>query len=141
MCAGVSGASLDTRTDSHQDSMKSAGVHLPVQLTLGRRGAMGYGIPVVLQSITSSPLSSSVVQVGTLPKFLDQWRSIRCNRCVLNMVKGHYLQLRYFPPLFYNFEQFNIKVATADDPIIQKEVNELLAKGAIEPSSGVPGFH
>ena len=33
-----------------------------------------------------SSLSSSVVQVGTLPEFLDQWKSITSNRFVLHMV-------------------------------------------------------
>ena len=75
-------------------SQKSAMVHLPVPLILGRRGATRNDIPDVLQSTTSSPLSSSVVQVGTLPQFLDQWRSSTFNRLVLNMMKGHHLQLR-----------------------------------------------
>ena len=37
----------------------------------------------------------------------------------------------------HNFKQFNIKAAAAHHTIVQKEVNELLAKVAIEPSSGV----
>ena len=57
------------------------------------------------------------------------------------MVWGHHLQLRYHPPLFYNFWQFNVKAAMAHHPIIQKEVDELLAKGVIEPSSGGAGFY
>ena len=35
--------------------------------------------------------------------------------------------------LFYNFKWFNIKAAMAHHPITKKEVDELLAKGAIEP--------
>ena len=58
------------------------------------------------------------------------------NRFVLNMVQGHHLQLRPCPPLFCNFWQFNVKVAAAHHPIIQKVVDWLLSKGAIEPSSG-----
>ena len=68
-------------------------VHLQVPLTLGRRGDMGNDVPDVLQSTTSSPSSPSLVQVGTLKKFLDQWRRITSNRFVLNMVEGHHLQL------------------------------------------------
>ena len=56
------------------------------------------------------------------------------------MVQGHHFQLRSYPPLFHNFKWFNIKAAAVDHPIIQKEVHELLAKGAIEPSSGDAGF-
>ena len=45
----------------------------------------------VLQSMTELPSSSSVVQVGTLPEFLDHWRSINSNRFVLS--KDQHLQL------------------------------------------------
>ena len=57
------------------------------------------------------------------------------------MVWGHHLQLRSHPPLFCNFQQFNVKMAVAHHPIIQKEVDELLSKGTIELSSGGAGFH
>ena len=57
------------------------------------------------------------------------------------MVQGHHLQLRSRPPLFRNFRHFNVKVPAAHHPVIQKEVDELLAKGAIEPSSGGAGFY
>ena len=56
------------------------------------------------------------------------------------MVQGHHLQLRSHPPLFHNFRQFNGKVAVAYHPTIQKEVGELLSKGAIELSSGLCWF-
>ena len=57
------------------------------------------------------------------------------------MVWGHHLQLRFRPPLFCDFQHFNVKVAAAHHSVIQKEVDELLAKGAIEPSSGGAGFY
>ena len=63
------------------------------------------------------------------------------NRFVLNMVWGHHLQLRSHPPLFCDFWYFNVKAAAAHHPVIQKEVDELLAKGAIEPSSGGADFY
>ena len=47
------------------------------------------------------------------------------NRFVLNMVKGHYLQLRCDLPLIHNFKQFNIKATMTYHPIIQKEADEL----------------
>ena len=56
------------------------------------------------------------------------------------MVWGHHLQLRSHPPLFCDFWHFNVKAAAAHHPVIQKEVDELLAKGAIEPSSSGAGF-
>ena len=74
-------------------------------------------------------------------KFFDQWRSITSNRFVLNKVQGHHLQLRYHLPLFFNFLHFSVKMAVAHHPIIQKELDELLVKGMIEPSSGVAGFY
>ena len=55
------------------------------------------------------------------------------------MIKGHHLQHRSCPPFFHNFKQFNIKAAATHPPIIQKEVYELIVKGA--PSSGGAGFY
>ena len=80
-------------------------VHLLVLLTL-RRGPVADGKPDVLQSTTSSPLSVSVVQGGILPHFLDQCRCTTSNMFVLNMVKGHHLQLKAQPLLFCNFHLF-----------------------------------
>ena len=57
------------------------------------------------------------------------------------MVLSHHLQLRSHPPLFCNLWQFNVKAAAAHHPVIQKEVDELFAKGATEPSSGGAGFY
>ena len=57
------------------------------------------------------------------------------------MVWGHHLQLKSHPPLFPDFQHFNVQAAAACHPVIQKEVDELLAKGAIEPSSGGAGFY
>ena len=72
---------------------------------------------------------------------LIQWRNITSKRFVLDMVRGHQLQIWSCPPLFCNFQQFNVKAATTHDPIILKEVDELLAKGAIVPSSSGAGFY
>ena len=54
---------------------------------------------------------------------------------------GHHLQLRSHPPLFHDFQHFNVKATAAHHPVIQKEADELLAKGAIEPSSRGTGFY
>ena len=105
---------------------------------------MGVGTPDVPEPSTSSSSSSSTsatFQLGMLFKFFDQWRSITSNRFVLNMVQSHHLQLRSCPPLFCEFWHFNVKVAAAHHPVIQKEVDDLLAKGAIEPSSSGTGFY
>ena len=115
----------------------------PVLLSQEGKVGMGVGTPDVSWPSTpsSSSLTSATFQVGMLFRFLDQWRSITSNRFVLNMVQGHHLQLRSHPPLFHNFRHFNVKVPAAHHPVIQKEVDELLAKGAIEPSSGGAGFY
>ena len=83
----------------------------------------------MLQSSSSS--SSSVLQVGTLSKFPDQWRYITLNKFILNMVKAHHLQLRCHPLLFYNFRWFDIKVDLLHHPTVQKEMDELLANSTI----------
>ena len=104
---------------------------------------MGVGIPNVPESSASSASSSSTsaaFQVGILFKFFDQWRSITSNRFALNMIWGHHLQLRSHPLLFCDFWQCNVKAAVAHHPVIQREVDELLAKGATEPFSGGAGF-
>ena len=102
---------------------------------------MGVDNPDMLQSSDSSSSSSAVFQVGMPFNFLEQWRSITSNRFVLNMVQGHHLQLSSCPPLFHNFWQFKVRASAAHHTIIQKEVDELLAKGAIETASGDTGFY
>ena len=104
---------------------------------------MGVSIPDVPESASSASSSSTsaAFQVGMLFKFFDQWRSITSNRFVLNKVQAHHLQLRSHPPLFCDFWHFNVNAAAAHHPVIQREVDELLAKGAIEPSSGGAGFY
>ena len=44
---------------------------------------------------------------------------------MLNIARGHHLQLRCQSLLFCNFRWFSIKVAMAYHPIIQKEVDEI----------------
>ena len=149
--SGPSGASLAKRphlesgNEAHLSGKKSAGGSVLTSTAETRRKeGVGVSTPDVLESSASSASSSSTsaaFQVGMLFKFFDQWRSIMSNRFVLNIVQGHHLQLRSHPPLFHDFQQVNVKVVAAHHPIIQKEVDELLAKGATEPSSGGAGFY
>ena len=61
---------------------------------------------------------------------------------MLNIVEGQHLQLRWCPPLFYNFWQFNVKETVAHHPIIQKNwISYLLREGVIEPSSCGADFY
>ena len=97
-------------------------------------------VPDVLQSTSSLICFLSIFQLSTLPHFLDQQNSITSNRVVLNMTKSHQLQIRCCLPLFHNFKWFNMKAVLVHHPATQKEVNELLAKGPTEPSTGGASF-
>ena len=90
-------------------------------------------------SIVSST-SSSVVQVCTLHNFLDQWKIISSNRFLLNIVKGHYLQLKCHHSLSIIIN-CNIDAFAAHHPLIRKEVDNLLAKDTTKPSTGGAGFY
>ena len=148
---GTSGASLPKRpqlesgNEACLSGKKSAGGSVSTSSAESRRkGGMRVSAPDVSEPSTSSSSSSSpsaTFQVGMLFKCFDQWRSITSNRFVLNMVWGHHLQLRFCSPLFHDFLHFNVKAAAAHHPVIQKEVDELLTKGAIEPSSSGAGFY
>ena len=148
---GTSGASLPKRpyleseNEAHLSGKKSAGGSFSTRSAETRRkGVCGVGIPDVPESSASSASLSSTSAAflaGMLFKLFDQWRSITSNRFALNMVLGHHLQLRSHPPLFRDFQRFDVKVVAAHFPVIQREVDEFLAKGAIEPSSGGVGFY
>ena len=89
---------------------------------------MSDSFPILVQSIVSLSTSSSVMQEGSLPQFLDQLRNITSNQFVCNMGKAHHLQHRCCPLLVCNFNWFNVKTALVHHPVIKKEVDELLAK-------------
>ena len=144
---GTSGASLPKRphlesgNEVHLSGKKSVGGSVSTSSAETRRKV---GIPDVPESSASSPSSSSTsaaFQVGMFFKFFYQWRSITSNRFMLSKGWGHYLQLRSHPPLFCDFQQFNVKAVAAHHPVIQREVDELLAKGTTEPSSVGTGFY
>ena len=112
---------------------------MPLSTDSGRKASQGGWHSCMLQATMSSS-SSYNVQVDTLHEFLNQWSSMTPNTSVLNIIKSHH-QLRSHPPLFHNFKQFNSKAVAANHTIIQQEVDEMLAKEAIEPSSGGAGFY
>ena len=139
---------MESGNEAHLSGKKSTGGSVSTSSAESRRiGGMGVSAPDVPDmpepsfSSASSSSTSATFQVGMLFKFFDQWRSITSNRFVLNMVGGHHLQLRSHPPLFHDFQHFNIRATAAHHPVIQKEVDELLAKGAKEPSSSGTGFY
>ena len=122
---------LNTRTESHQGGRKSSGGAFSTSNNSQKKGTMGPNVPNDLQSTTSSISSSFVVKDGMLPQFLHHYTIITSNMFVLNMVNHHHLKLRCCLPLLSNFKQINIMATTAYHPVIQKEVDELLAKDAI----------
>ena len=93
------------------------------------------------QSTNSSNIIFISCEGWYTSQFLDQWRRGASNRYVLNMVKGHHLQFGCHSPLFVNIKLFKNRAATAHHCIIQKEMDKLLGKGAIELSNGVAGFY
>ena len=131
---------LESRIETCPGDKKSAGGSVSASSADARKkGAMGL---VLLMCHSPQPPHHPHLWFNRLVcfPFLDEWRSITSNRFVLNLVQGHHLQLRSHPPLFRNFWQLHMKVAAGHHPIIQKEVDKLLAKGAVEPSSGCAGF-
>ena len=50
---------------------------------------------------------------------------------MLNVVKGHHLSLRAWFALLCNFHWFIIKASIVYHPVIQRELQELLAKGQL----------
>ena len=134
---------FESRTEAHQGGRKSTdGSVSASSIDSGKKGYCGGGHSWCV-TVHSFIIIFIFCYAGwyTFP-FLDQWRSITSSGFVLNKVKGHHhLQLRSHPPLFLDFKQCSVKAAAAHHPIIQKEVDELLAKGFIEPSSGGAGFY
>ena len=116
----------------------------PVLLSQEGKVGMVVSAPDVSQPSTSSSSSSSTsapFQVGMLFKFLDQWKALHPTGLCLIWFGATIFSLDPVLPCSVTFWHFNVKAAAAHHPVIQKEVDELLAKGAIEPSSGGAGFY
>ena len=146
---GTSGASLPKRphleseSEAHLSGKKSAGVSVSTSSAETRRkGGMGSAFLMCQSPQLLQPphhLHLQLFRLVCFSNFLINGET--SNRSVFNMVQGYHLQLRSHPPLFCDFWHLNVKVAAAHHPIIQREVDELLARGAIEPSSGGAGFY
>ena len=145
---GSSGASLAKRphlesgNEAFPSGKKSPGGSVSTSSADTRRKeAMGVSTHDVSQSSASSS-SSAVFQVGMLFNFLITGEALLLTGMCLIWYRLTIFSLeRSCPPLFCNFWQFNVKVAAAHHPIIQKEVDELLSKEVIESSSGGAGFY
>ena len=90
---------LDTRTKVVRVAGIQLGVHLPISLTLRRRGTMGDSVPNLLQS-TSHHHLHLLYRLVHFQNFLDHRRSITFNRCMINMVKVTIFSLGTIP--FYS---------------------------------------
>ena len=99
------------------------GVHLPVPLTLRRRGSIGSVFLMCYSQHLHHHHFHLLCRLIHFKKISDQWRSLNFNRFMPNNIKGHHLQLRCHPPSFHNFTFFNIKASMAHYPLIEKEVD------------------
>ena len=116
----------------------------PVLLRLGGRGPWGSALLVCQSPQLLQPphhLHLQFFRLVCFSNFLISGEALHPTGLFSIWFLGHHLQLRSPPPLFHNFQQFNVKVAVAHHPVIQKEVDELLAKGTVEPSSGGSCFY
>ena len=115
-----------------------------VLLRLGERRVWGLVFLMCQSPQLLQPPHHLHLQLFTLvcfSNYLVNGEAIHPTGLCLIWVQGHCLQLRSCPPLFHDFWHFNVKVMAAHHPVIQWEVDELLAKGANEPSSGGAGFY
>ena len=94
---------LQTIFENCQDNRVSSGYASGSSTHSRTKGSHGSGVHL-LQSTTSSSSSPSVMQVGKLPQFLDQWRTITSISFVFNVNKGHNLQLSCHPLIFVYFQ-------------------------------------
>ena len=69
-------AYLENRIESCHDKRKSSGHAYGGSTDSRKKGSHGNSIHDVLQSTTSSTSSSSIVQIGTLPQFVDHGESL-----------------------------------------------------------------
>ena len=130
---------FDTRTESHQSNRKSAQVCLPVLLSLRRRGA----IDMVLFILSTAYNFINIISCAGwyTSKTVYQWRSITSYRFILRWLKVTIFSLDASLCCSIIFKLFNIKAALAHHPIIQKEVDKLLAKGVIVTLTGGAGIY
>ena len=111
--------------------MKSCGCASESSADYKKKGSCGESIPDVLQSVSSSKSS----------QFSGSAEEHNFKYVVLNIVKDHHLWPWCHPPLFHKFKWFTLKAALAYHPCIQKELDKLIAKGAIEMYTGSTGFY
>ena len=116
-------------------------VHLQVPLTLGRRGPWGMAFLVCYCLQFHQIILISCADWQTY-KSLDQWRNITSNRLLLIWIEVTVFSLDAI--VCYSMvlnKWFSSSASAAHDPIMQKEVDELLAKGVWEPLTGGARFY
>ena len=131
---------LDAKSNYHQGGRKSAGGVSTVQLILGRSKPWWM---VFLRWYSLQPHHHHLHPLCRFVYFHRFFISgvtlLPIGLCLI------WLQVTIFnlgaTPLFHNFRWFNTKATMAHHPIIQKEVDEMLAKYSTEPSTGGVGFY
>ena len=125
-----------TRTERHQSGRKSAWAHLLVPLTLGRRGTMGAVFLMCYSLQLHQHYVHLLCRLVHFQKFWIKGEALPSVGLYLIWLQVPHLQLRWHTLFFHNFKLFNTKAAMAHHPIIQKDVDELLARDAIDPWMG-----
>ena len=82
---------------------------------------------------TDQKSAACVSTSSTYPKEGETMRALFVMCCSQHLHQRSLSSGRCHPPLFHNFKWFNIKAALVHHPFFQKEVDELLARVAIEP--------
>ena len=117
-------------------------VSTPVLPILGRKGPMGVSTPdVSWSSASSSSSSQQFFRLVCFSNFSINGEALHLTGLCLIWLGVTIFSFSPSLSLFGNFQQFNVKVATIHHCIIQMEMDELLAKGVIEPSSSGDGFY
>ena len=128
---------LGSKPDSHQGERKSFGDVSTSSTDSSKKGTCGgwhsWCVTVFITIIF-------MCCAGWYTSWI-KWRSITSNGLGLIWQRFTIFSLGATLCLFHNFRWFNKKAALAHHPIIQKEVDELLAKGATESSIGGVGFY
>ena len=143
---GSGGASLAKRpqlewgTETYPGGKKSAGGVSANSADARKKGPVGVSAPDVSQFTASSSLSSFFRLVCFLIFWISGEALFLTSLCLI-WFRVTIFSLGHAPPLLCNCWQLNEKVAATHLPIIQKEVDELLSKGVIEPCSGGAGFY
>ena len=134
---------MESRIETHPVGKKSACGSVFTGFADGRKKGRAWGLALLMCHSPQPPHHPhlQICRLVCFPIFGINGAALLPKGLCLIWFRVTIFSLRSCPPLFCNFQLFNVKAAAAHHPIIQKEVDELLAKGAIELSSGDACFY